>query len=426
MPKVAKELSALEVKNLTRPGHHFVGGVAGLLLQVTDNGGRSWILRTTVGGKRRDIGLGGFPTVTLALARENARLSRDKIRNGIDPVAERLEARNTLAMARASSITFEEAAKKYISSNAAGWRNAKHAAQWPATLKKYVYPIIGAVQVSVIETVHVVNILEPLWTSKTETASRLRGRIEAVLDWATARGYRKGENPARWKGHLSSILPAAGRVKRTVHHSALDYRQVSDFFRSLNKIEGLGAQALRFLILTAARSGEVRGAKWSEIDREAKLWTVPAARMKGKREHRVPLSDMALDLLSTIPRVDGSDYIFPSSKGSALSDMTLTVIIRRMHKEARDRGGTGWVDQAKKQITVHGFRSTFRDWAGEMTGHSREVIEHALAHKIPDKAEASYARGTLFDKRRRLMNDWSQFCSTTSDIGAAVIPMRGA
>lgn len=419
MPKIAKELSALEVRNLTQPGHHFVGGVAGLMLQITESGGRTWVLRASVGGKRRDIGLGGYPTVTLAGARESARLARDKIRNGVDPVAERLAARSALAAARAASITFEEAAKRCIAAKEAGWRNAKHAGQWTATLRTYAFPSIGGLQVSAVETAHVVGVLEPLWSAMPETASRLRGRIEAVLDWAKARGYRDGENPARWKGHLSVILPAAGKVKRVKHHPALDYRQIGDFLRALDNVEGVGAQALRFVILTAARSGEVRGARWSEIDWDAKVWTVPAGRMKGGREHRVPLSDEACALLSTIPRLDGSEHIFPSSRRGALSDMTLTAVIRRMNNAA------GWVDPAGEPITVHGFRSTFRDWAGEASGHSREVIEHAMAHKVADKAEAAYARGTLFNKRRRLMSDWARFCMTPA-VGGAVVPMRRA
>jgi integrase len=425
MPKVAKELSALEVRNLTKPGYHFVGGVSGLVLQVTESGAKTWILRASVGGKRRDIGLGGFPSVTLSGARESARAARLKIREGVDPVAERLAARSALAAARASSITFGDAAGRFIAANAAGWRNAKHAAQWASTLEKYAFPVIGKVFVSQIDTSHIMNILEPLWTEKTETANRVRGRIEAVLDWAAARRFRHGENPARWKGHLSAMLPAAGKVKRVRHHPALDYRQVGGFIHELRRVDGVGARAVEFAVLTACRSGEVRGARWSEVDYAAKVWVVPADRMKGGREQRVPLSQAAFELLAALPRLEGTDLIFPNSRGGPLSDMTLTAVIRRMHRRAADAGGHGWVDKDGEIITVHGFRSTFRDWAGETTAHSRETIEHALAHRIPDKAEASYARGTLFEKRRRLMADWAVYCSSShgAHVGE-VIPIR--
>jgi integrase len=421
MPKISKELSALEVSRIRGPGYHSVGGVSGLVLQVTETGARSWILRAQIGGKRSEIGLGGYPSVTLAGAREAARAAKEKIRNGIDPVQERRSARSALAAARASAMTFEEAAKKYIATNEAGWKNGKHAAQWPATLEKYVYPSIGKIQVAAIDISHVVGILEPIWTTKTETASRLRGRIEVVLDWAKARGYRTGDNPARWKGHLAAILPAASKVKKVAHHSALDYRQIGAFMAALKEVAGFGARALEFALLTACRSGEVRGAKWSEIDTQAGVWVIPAERMKAGKEHRVPLSDAAMNLLLSLARLDGSEFIFPSAKGGLLSDMTLTAVIRRMDQAQVDEGETGWRDNAGKVITAHGFRSSFRDWAGETTAHPREVIEHALAHQLADKAEASYARGTLFDKRRRLMKDWAAYCSVVAVKHDAVI-----
>ncbi len=428
MPRIAKELSALEIGRLKEPGYHFAGGVAGLVLQVTETGARSWILRTTVGGRRRDIGLGGYPSVTLAGAKEAARAAREQVRQGVNPVQERSAARSALAAQSAASITFKEAAERYIAANEVGWKNRKHAAQWGATLEKYVYPGIGKLQVAAVETSHVVSILEPIWTNVTETAGRLRGRIEAILDWATARGYRKGENPARWKGHLSAILPAAGKVKRVQHHSALDYRHVGAFMDSLNGCEGVGARALEFVILTAARSGEVRGAKWIEIDDKANVWTIPADRMKAGKEHRIPLSDTAVKLLALLPRLKRSGLIFPNGKGTQLSDMTLTAVVRRMHQsriEAGDEGDSGWSGSGGRIITAHGFRSTFRDWAGETTAHPREVIEHALAHQLADKAEASYARGTLFEKRQRLMADWAKFCAlTTERLAAEIVPIR--
>lgn len=409
MPKKAKELSALEVNRLTTPGMHAVGGVAGLYLQVTDTGARTWILRATVGSRRRDMGLGGFPDVTLAGAREAARGARLKIKEGIDPVEEAQAKRSALAASQASAISFGEAAAKFIAAHEAGWKNAKHAAQWTSTLETYAFPTIGKIRVSDIETAHVIGILEPIWTTKTETASRLRGRIESVLDWATVRGYRKGENPARWKGHLDMILPARAKVQKVEHHAAMDYRDISAFMAELAKVEGMGARALEFAILTAARSGEVRGATWAEIDKQAGVWTIPAGRMKAEKEHRIPLTTQALAMLRKLPRIVGTDLILPSAKNTILSDMTMSSVLRRM-------GQT---------VTAHGFRSTFRDWAGETTAYPREVIEHALAHQLKDKAEAAYARGTLFDKRRRLMADWAKHCATTATV-ANITPIRGA
>lgn len=409
MARKAKELSALEVNRLTKPGFYAVGGVAGLALQITPSGARSWILRATVGTRRRDIGLGGFPDVTLAGAREAARLARDKIKNGIDPVEESKAKRNALAAAQASAITFSDAAAKYIAAHESGWKNAKHAAQWSATLETYAYPTIGKLRVSSIETAHVIAILETIWTTKTETASRLRGRIESVLDWATVRGFRKGENPARWRGHLDKLLPARSKVRKVDHHAALPYSQVGAFMADLSKVEGMGARALEFAILTGTRSGEVRGATWAEIDVSAAVWTIPESRMKAGKEHRIPLSDSAIALLNTLPRIVGTDLVFPSAKNSTLSDMTLTAVLRRM----------------EKPVTAHGFRSSFRDWAGETTAYPREVIEHALAHQLKDKAEAAYARGTLFDKRRRLMTDWAKHCGTVQP-EASVTPIRGS
>lgn len=424
MARKAKELSALEVGRLTAPGYHFVGGVSGLILQVTESKARSWILRATVGGKRRDIGLGGFPDVTLAGAREAARITREKIKNGIDPIAERQAARSTLAAAVASALTFKQAAEKYIEANEAAWKNAKHAAQWTSTLESYAYPTIGNLQISHVDTVHVVAILEPIWNVKTETASRLRGRIESILDWAKVRGYRKGENPARWKGHLDHILPPRTKVQKVRHHAALDYRDIGAFLAALKAVDGMGSRALEFAILTATRSGEIRGATWAEIDDKAGIWIIPAERMKAEREHRVPLSPEALEMLESLPRMVGTNLIFPSAKNESLSDMTLTAVIRRMHEASTKAGNAGWTDSAGKVITAHGFRSTFRDWAGETTAYPREVIEHALAHQLKDKAEAAYQRGDLLEKRRRLMADWAQHCSSVARL-ADVTPIRG-
>ena len=410
MARKAKELGALEVSRFTKPGLFFVGGVAGLALQVTKRGARTWILRMMVGGKRRDMGLGGYPDVTLAGAREKARAMREKVDSGVDPILELEQQRSALAAAVASAMTFKEAAEKYIVAHEAGWKNAKHSEQWTNTLTAYAFPIIGKISVADIETSHVMRVIEPIWTTKTETASRVRGRIESVLGWATVRGYRKGDNPARWRGHLEHLLPARSDVQKVEHHPALDYKQVGEFMSELRQQSGIGARALEFAILTAARSGEVRGATWQEIDWEAKAWIIPGLRMKAEKEHRVPLSTEAINLLNALPRHDDTELIFASNKKTILSDMTLTSVIKRMKR-------TG--------ITAHGFRSTFRDWAGETTAYPREVIEHALAHQLKDKAEAAYQRGTLLDKRRRLMGDWASFCNTVYS-SASVTPINRA
>ena len=425
MARLAKALTPLEVSRLKKPGYHAVGTVAGLHLCVKESGARSWILRILVGGKRREIGLGSYPSFSLATAWEVARATRDKIKAGVDPVAEKIAARSKLAAALASALTFKQAAEKYIEQNESGWKNAKHAQQWTNSLAMYAYPKIGNLQVAGIETSHIVGILEPIWDTKTETASRLRGRIESVLAWASVRGYRKGENPARWKNHLDQILPARHKVQKVVHHSALDYREIATFLTALRLVDGTGARALEFAILTAARSNEVRGATWSEIDKGKRTWIIPAERMKAGREHHIPLSTGATQLLENVPRIAGTDLIFPNAKETSLSDMTLTAVIRRMDESNIKEGGTGWKDRADKIITAHGFRSTFRDWAGETTAFPREVIEHALAHQLKDKAEAAYQRGTLFEKRQRLMQSWADYCVTPAS-NADVTPIRGA
>lgn len=407
MPKKAKELSPLEVRNLSEPGTHFVGGVAGLALKIKDTGTKSWVLRAMVGSKRRDFGLGGFPDVTLALAKDAAREARAKIRAGIDPIEEARQARSALKASQASAITFQKAAEAYIKAHKDGWRNEKHTKQWTATLTAYAYPKIGALLVQDVELPQVLSVLEPIWTTKTETASRLRGRIEQVLDWATARGYRQGLNPARWRGHLDKLLPKPSKVARVEHHDALPVSEVGAFIAALRKQEGIGAKALELAILTAARSGEVRGARWSEFDLKAGLWIVPGHRMKAGREHRVPLSPEAVSILEALPRRAATDLVFEGAKGGQLSDMTLSAVIKRMGAPC----------------VPHGFRSTFRDWAAERTNYPSEMAEMALAHTISDKVEAAYRRGDLFEKRRRMMADWASFCGQEHKEGA-VLPLR--
>lgn len=389
----AKELGALAVQRISRRGITFVGGVAGLGLNVTQYGSKSWILRYQVGGKRRDMGLGGYPDVPVAAAREAARAARAKLAQGIDPIEDIRTRRIALIAAQASNITFSAAAKQYLEAHEAGWRNPKHAQQWRNTIENYTAPKMGAVLVRDVSVPHVLAVLEPIWRTKTETASRLRNRIERVLDWATARGFRSGPNPARWKGHLDKLLPAPARVAKKSHHRALAYREAPAFFALLREQLGLGARALEFAILTAARSGEVRGASWCEFDLASATWTIPASRMKAGKEHRVPLSEDALTIVRAQAERRLNEWVFPGQSGKPLSDMTLSAVLRRMNVDA----------------VPHGFRSTFRDWCAEYTHYPNEVAEMALAHTVADKVEAAYRRGDLFEKRRLLMADWANY-----------------
>lgn len=406
MPKRAKELSALAVKHLTEPGLHFVGGVQGLALQVLPTGGRSWVLRVMIGGKRRDMGLGGYPDVKLAEAREQAEAARKQIRSNVDPIKVRAAEKAALRAGAGKNIVFQDAALAFIEANEASWRNDKHRQQWRNSLEAYAYPVIGKLHLRDIELPHILKILEPIWEGKTETATRLRGRVEQVLDWGTVRGYREGLNPARWRGHLDKLLAKPKKLAKVKHHAALPWAEIGDFMAKLRKAEGMGARALEFVILTACQSGEVRGATWAEIDLDAAVWTIPAERMKAGKPHSVPLSDAAVALLKALPRMAGTNYVFPAPRGGQLSDMTLTAVLRRMDLD----------------VVPHGFRSTFREWAGESSGHPREVIEHALAHQLADKAEAAYQRGSLFPKRVKLMQDWANFCAKPTL--AKVVPMQ--
>ena len=412
MPKKAKELSAIAVSNLKQNGRYMVGGADGLHIRIAGVS-RSWILRAVVNGKRCDIGLGSFPGVTLATARKLANKHRDDIAQNIDPLAARRQAREAASATRLNAKTFIECATAYIEAHQAEWKNPKHVAQWSATLETYAYPIFGKRAVSTIDTASVLEVIEPLWATKTETASRLRGRIERVLGWATFRGYRQGENPARWKDHLDHQLPLRSEVREVKHHASLPYAELGAFMVALRKRVGISARALEFAILCASRSGEVREATWDEFDLDMKRWTIPSARMKKKREHVVPLSDAAVTLLraqAALPRlaVDGPVYVFPAPRGGALSDMALTAVLKRM-----DRG----------DLTQHGFRSTFREWAGEVSKHPRDVVEHALAHQLADKAEAAYQRGSLLPKRIVLMADWAKFCAMVPTGVSSIVPI---
>ncbi len=374
-------LSARQVET-AGPGRH--GDGRGLFLYVKASGARSWVLRYQVLGKRHDLGLGAYPEVSLAMARDRALQARRMIQEGDDPIAKRR---------RTQHKTFEDAARELIESKRRGWKNAKHASQWSSTLEAYVFPSLGRMQMEGIQTADVIGVLKPIWTDKPETANRVRQRIEAVLDYASALGLRTGDNPARWRGHLDHLLPKPSKVRAVKHHPALAHVEIADFMQDLSARTGVAARALAFTILTAARSGETRGATWAEIDLDTKLWTIPAERMKAGKEHRVPLTPEAIANLGS--KSAGTTLIFGSETkpGKSISDMSMTAVLRRM---------------ARDGITVHGFRSTFRDWAGETTGFPREVIEAALAHGIKDKAEAAYARSDLFEKRRKLMEAWAQ------------------
>ena len=375
--------------NKREPGYYADG--AGLWLQVSKTITRSWIFRYTRGGKTHDIGLGSYLYVPLEQARKKAAELREAIGRGDDPMALRIAARAE----EAKRMTFSQCAEKYIEANRAGWKNPKHADQWKSTLETYAYPIVGKLDVAHVDTPHILKILEPIWNTKNETASRVRGRVERVLAWATTRKLRTGDNPAKWTNHLDTILPPPSKVQKGAHHEALPYSEIGAFMKLIQGKPGITPRALEFTILTAARTNEVIGATWDEIDMDQGVWAVPPERMKAKKEHRIPLSARALEILREMEGIRESAFVFPGWKANTgLSNMAMLKLLKGM-----DRG----------RLTVHGFRSTFRDWAGETTSHPREVIEHALAHQLKDKAEAAYARGTLFDKRRALMDDWDAF-----------------
>ena len=330
MPKKAKELTALHVKRIVKPGRHTVGVIPGLLLVVKDTGAKSWILRTVVGDKRRNIGLGGYPEISLAKAREKAREAKEQIEKGIDPVEQRKARRMALIASQNGRMTFAEAAQRCHEKKVAEFKNQKHAKQWIRSIQTYAFPVIGRMAVEDVGLEHVLEILQPIWADKTETATRLRQRLEQVFNWATISGYRKAENPARWKGHLDALLPMPTKIKTVNHMAALPWKDIGAFMVELRKREGMGARALEFIILTACRSGEARLATWGEIDLDNKVWTIPAERMKAGREHRVPLTDDAIKLLENLPRFEGSNFVFPGARGGALSDMTISKVCRVM------------------------------------------------------------------------------------------------
>ncbi|MCJ2060112.1 integrase arm-type DNA-binding domain-containing protein [Methylobacterium sp. J-048] len=388
------KLTALGVTRLKTPGMYGDGG--GLWLQVSGKGGKSWVFRYTLKGKSREMGLGPVSTFSLAEARDKALTCRKLTYEGIDPIEVRRGQRQDAAVEAAKAITFRTCAAGYIESHKAGWRNEKHAAQWTATLETYAYPVFGDLPVQAVDTGLVMQALGPIWATKPETAARVRGRIESILDWATTNSYRRGENPARWKGHLANLLPKRSKVRKVEHHAALPFKHVPAFMALVAEQPGTAAKLMTFTILTAARTGEALGARWSEIDIESGIWTMPAERMKGGAEHRVPLSEPALAILAEMQGLD-AEFVFPGGRrGKPLSNMAMLVLLRRMERT---------------DLTVHGFRSSFRDWASETTHFPSEVVEMALAHAIESKVEAAYRRGDLFEKRRELMMAWAAFCA---------------
>ncbi len=403
MSRPVHRLSAKTVEKMKDPGYHCDGG--GLYLQVSATASKSWIFHYTRHGKSREMGLGSERDVSLAEARTKAADARRQLAGGIDPLAAREghEAREKLQ--KAGTITFAECAKKFIAAHKAGWRNGKHVEQWQKTLATYAGPVIGELAVKDIDTALVLRILEPIWSKKPETASRVRGRVERILDYARVRGYRAGENPARWRGHLEQLLPSALNRKIREHLAALPYDELPAFIRDLRAQGGNAARALELLILTAGRTGEIIGCEPErEIDIKKEIWTVPAGRMKAGKEHRVPLSPQAVKVIEAQP---AGKYLFGGGKeGAPLSDMAMLVLLRRMGRD---------------DVTVHGFRSTFRDWAAECTSYPGEVCEMALAHAISDKVEAAYRRGDLFEKRRKLMLDWARYCDNPK---ADVVPLE--
>lgn len=403
MPKIAKPLGALEVSRLTGAGLHAVGTVAGLYLAINKNGARSWILRTKVGNRRTDIGLGSYPAIALSVARERALEAKEKIRQGIDPIADKRARRSVIEW------TFDRCAAEYIALHRAGWKNAKHAQQWENTLATYASPEFGSKHVREIGISEVLSAIQPHWLTKNETMVRLRNRIELVLSWAAVKGFRAKENPAAWRGNLDSVLPKPSKVNKRKAHKALPYTDINRFVSRLALSDGMSAKCLHFLILTATRSNEARGAQWSEIDMQAQTWTIPAERMKAGIGHRIPLSEPAVALLASLPRFEGNDNVFQGRANKPLSDMSLTLHMRRMEVDA----------------VPHGFRSTFVDWAAERTNYPPELREMALAHKIANQTQAAYQRGDMFDRRRALMDDWAEFvqAAPTHD---NVIQFRGA
>lgn len=426
MPRRVKELSAKQVRDLSKIGYHSVGGVAGLKLQIASETARSWILRTMIGSKRREIGLGGFPEVTLSMARDKAREIKEQIRQGLDPVAEKKAVRLALIKEQNRSATFEQLAADAFNVKQQEFRNPKHASQWITTLQTYAFPVIGKLPVDEIEAADVLKVLEPIWSTKTETATRVRQRMASVFDHALASGLRTKPNPAAWKGCLQPLLPAPEKLKKKQgrannHHPALPIDQMQRFMQELRAREGNGARALEFAILTAGRSGEVIGARWDEIDLKEKVWRLTAERMKADKAHTVPLSDAAVSLLEAMPR--NGQLIFQTPKGGELSNAAMLATVKRLHADDIEKGGKGFTDPTAGRIaTPHGFRSTFKDWTRQKARFPDEWSELALAHVNSDQTRAAYARNELLEERAEMMQAWAD--SFESEPARKVVQLR--
>lgn len=407
MARTLNRLTDKSIKSKVKPRLYADGG--NLYFRVAPGDARGWVFRFALHGRSRDCGLGSYPTVTLKAAREAAEQCRQLVTQGIDPIEERKQKRAAAAIEAAKAMTFDECAAAYIKAREAGWRNAKHRQQWANTLRTYVSPVFGRLPVEAVNIDLVLKVIEPLWAvKKVDTASRVRGRVEMILDWAAARGLRDGENPARWR-LIKTQLPERSEVRKVRHHPALPYADLPAFLVHVREQEGVAARALEFAILTAARTNETIGATAAEINSADRMWTVPVDRMKAKVEHRVPLSDRALAIVDELKPIRGDDGIlFPGRRGG-LTNMAMLALLERMGRD---------------DLTVHGFRSTFRDWAAECTSYPSEVVEMALAHAVDDKVEAAYRRGDLFDKRRRLMDAWARFCERSEPASADVIPLH--
>jgi integrase len=417
MPRKARELSAKEVRDLKHPGKGRnvvfpVGGVAGLLLQITPTGARSWLMRTTVGSRRRDIGLGGFPDVTLAQARERARETKDAIRQGIDPVEQRKAARAALVAAQARGLTFKQAWERFSAQKVKEFSTDRYRGQWVATVETYALPHIGGMLVSDITLQDILRVLQPLWDDKTVTAVKVRERVEKTLAWATVNGHREGPNPAAWRGNLEMVLTAPSKVSGAKNYPALQIDDAGRWWQALQGREGMGARALAFQALTATRSGAIRFATWDEIDLSKRLWTIQPGRQSSKipaneSAKRIPLTDDMMALLEALPRAQDSDLVFWAPKGGALSDATLAKVMRMIHEADQKAGGKGYVDAKTGEAAVpHGLRSTFRTWVQDETTFDGDMAEIALFHKVGNKVEQTYARGEMVERRRQMMAAW--------------------
>lgn len=434
------KLTAQGVKNLKEPGKYSDGGGLGLFLWAKPNGGRFWVQRIVINGRRREIGLGGYPIVSLAGAREQALVNKQSIRRGGDPLADKRKS--------SASVTFRSAAERYLETKLNGYRNAKHRAQWGSTLRTYAYPALGHLDVNTIEPRDVLRAVQPIWESKTETAKRVRGRIEAVLSWATVAGHRAGDNPARWHGNLSEMLPSPSKVAKSEHYPAVALGDAARWFEALQARSGFGARALELLALTAGRSGDARGMLWGEIqvaktdgtlaplEREkldtadaetlvGAVWVIPAQRMKREREHRIPLSLAMIDLFLRVPRMSGTDLVFPSSKHTPLTEAALGNVMKRLNAADVKASGKGFVDAVTGRPCVpHGLRSTFRDWGAER-GVDRDLMEISLSHLVGSEVERAYRRSDMLERRRAVMQDWANFLQGNDQRGQVVQITRG-